>query len=200
MESTQQAGAHMAQRLHASIASLIDGNHMQGQELDQIAHRASACQLRYTVDWSFEPHTSESTHPGDTSVSTHHGFDRASYRRETAHRCEVARTHQPIRNGFIEKVLSQQGAGVADTDHAISMWDFGQHSVHEHCSPCNHTGKVRCDSCSGAGKKYCFYCHGQGHTVEHRYNHGRSESYRQPCYHCGQSGRSTCSSCVGAIA
>ena len=62
-----------------AIASLVDGNHVKGSELTKGAHRACACHIRYTVDWAFEPVTTEVQRQGNAAVSTHYGFDLAAY-------------------------------------------------------------------------------------------------------------------------
>ncbi len=192
----------IADRLHVAIASLVDGNHVKGSELTKGAHRACACHIRYTVDWAFEPVTTEVQRQGNAAVSTHYGFDLAAYGKETAQRSQIARTHQPIRADFISRVLAQKGAAVAQTDASINIWDFGQHSVCERCSPCYGSGTVGCSSCSSSGKTMCYYCSGHGSTsqsrwvVDHRGN-GRTEYYDQACYHCGHSGKLNCSSCNG---
>ena len=100
------------------------------------------------------------------------------------------------------QVLGQQGAGVAGSGAAETIWDFGQHSVHEHCGPCSGKGKVNCSSCHGSGKSHCNFCHGRGVTQEYRWvvdykGHGRNEQYEQSCYHCGRSGKVDCSGCRG---
>lgn len=190
--------ANIASRLHVNIAQLIDGNHVQGVEVVHAGHRACPCRLVYSVDWAFSAQTSSQRIAGNRAVSTHFGFNQQQYDTETEHRCNVGRTHKPIRETFISSILEQGGTSLGDACQSVRIWDFGQHSVHEKCNTCDGTQKVSCSPCYGRGKKTCYRCHGRGSTTETRYLQGRSETYQQNCYECGCSGQTTCYTCNGS--
>ena len=199
------AGARIVDRLHHGIASLIDGNHVRGAEVLNAGGRSCPCHLVYQVDWKFVPSTSQSRVVGNGAVSTHFGYQRRDYDAETAHRCEVGRTHLPIRQGFMSKVLGTGGAALAEAGRPAAIWDFGQHSVHAQCGSCSGQGEVGCGACHRSGRVSCFHCHGIGSTQQTRWvpashgqGHGRHEVYQQTCYHCGASGRVRCGRCNGS--
>lgn len=196
------AGARIVERLHTKIADLIDGNHVQRCEVINAGGRSGACHLIYKVEWTFVPYISERKLQGNVAVSTHFGFNHLGYVEETSHRCELGRTHRPVREGFIIQVLAGGGSALADAGIATQVWDFGQHSVHEQCAPCSGRGEVTCRSCL-SGRVTCSGCGGGGSTTQTRYvsgnnGQGRHESYRQTCYSCGGSGRLTCTQCGGS--
>ena len=202
-EASDLAGARILDRLHANIASLVDGNHAAGSEVLRADGRSCACHLVYEVDWTFVPQTSSQRLHGNASVSTHFGYDQHQYDNETAHRCAVGRTHRPIRDGFMARVLRDGGAGLGDAGAAALVWDFGQHSVHERCSRCGGRGRISCYYCHGSGRQNCNHCSGHGTTTQTRWVHGhngqgRHENYQQACYLCGGSGRVSCSTCHGS--
>jgi hypothetical protein len=160
------AGARMVDRLHNNIASLIGGNHVDRAEIVKIGGRSCPCHLLYQVEWAFVPRTSWRRMVGNTAVSTHYGYDRRQYDLETAHRCDVGRTHRPIRDGFMSGILADAGSSLGDSGQPHTVWDFGQHSVHESCERCHASGRVSCTSCVGSGKTHCYRCHGAGSTAE----------------------------------
>lgn len=197
------AGARIVDRLHTSIASLIDGNHVVRAEVVKAGGRSCLCHLTYEVDWSFVSYTSQHRVQGNGAVSTHFGYNQGDYDRETAHRCEVGRIHKPIRGNFMSQVLGGGGAALGEAGHATQIWDFGQHSVHAQCGTCRGRGCVTCSSCHGGGRESCYRCHGSGSTTETRWVPGRNgqghnETYQQTCYGCGGSGRVTCRQCNGS--
>ena len=197
------AGARIVDRLHNSIASLVGGNHVARTEVLNVGGRSCPCYLNYEVEWSFVSHTSEHRVQGNSAVNTHFGYARADYDTETEQRCEIGRTHQPIRQNFMAQVLEQGGAALADAGSRRDIWDFGQHSVHAQCGLCRGNGEVTCHACNGNGKNRCSRCSGVGSTTETRtvgpMHNGqqRQETYQQTCYGCGGSGNTSCSSCNG---
>ncbi len=203
LQPLDPAGARIVDRLHNSIASLVDGNHVAKSEVIHAGGRSCPCHLIYEVDWSFVPYTSQQRVIGNGAVSTHFGYDRSEYDSETAQRCEVGRVHKPIRQSFMSQVLAGGGAALGDAGSATQVWDFGQHSVHARCEHCHGDGSVTCSSCHGSGQKFCFRCHGSGSTTETRWigkhnGHGYSETYQQNCYSCGGSGHERCHLCRGS--
>ncbi len=203
IQQLDSAGARIVDRLHASIATLVHGNHVDRSELVQADRRSCRCHLIYEVDWSFVSYASQSRVRGDASVSTHYGYDREGYDDETVHRREIGRTHAPIRANFMSQVLDSGGAALADAGDSCQIWDFGQHSVHARCGPCRGNGRVACHSCHGNGRESCFGCSGHGSTTQTRWvhghnGHGRHESYQQTCHVCGGSGRVSCRQCHGS--
>lgn len=202
MDFSTATGDAIAQHLHRHLAALIDGNHVKGSELLLTGQRSAPCELTYRVEWSFSSHTEEAVLAGNTAVSTHFGFDSAAYGQETAHRCTVGRTHQPLRQDFIARTLQAGGMALGKAETAITVWDFGQHSVHKNCNHCHGKGQVACSGCGGSGNTTCNYCHGIGSTTQTRWvprhgGGGYNETYQQSCYHCGHSGRQRCASCAG---
>lgn len=197
------AGARIVDRLHQGIAGLIDGNHVERAEVVNAGGRSCPCHLLYEVDWSFVAYTASRRIQGNGAVSTHFGYDRRDYDNETAQRCELGRTHKPIRESFMSRVLARGGAALGEAGQATPVWDFGQHSVHEQCGRCHGKGRVGCPSCHGSRRESCYRCHGMGSTTETRWvsghnGHGRHETYQQSCYGCGGSGRVTCRECNGS--
>lgn len=196
------AGARIVDKLHTNLADLIGGNQVQRSEVINAGGRSCACHLIYEVEWTFVPYTSERRLQGNVAVSTHFGYNNRKYVEETSHRCEIGKTHKPVRESFISQVLASGGSALADAGVAKQVWDFGQHSVHEQCSPCSGVGQVTCRSCVG-GRVTCFGCNGRGSNTQTRYvsghnGHGRHESYQQTCYSCGGAGRLNCTQCGGS--
>lgn len=201
-QSLDPAGARIVDKLHTRIADLIGGNQVRRSEVINAGGRSCACHLIYKVEWTFVPYTSERRLQGNVAVSTHFGYNNGKYVEETSRRCEIGRTHKPVREGFISQVLAGGGSALADAGIAKQVWDFGQHSVHEQCAPCSGRGEVTCPSCLG-GRVTCYGCGGGGSTTQTRYvpghnGQGRHESYQQTCYSCGGSGRLTCTQCGGS--
>lgn len=196
-------GAALGHQLHDQIGALIDGNHVDRSELTVAQRRCCEAHIVYDVDWTFESRVETFRRHGNAAVSQHFGYDQAAYQSETAHRCEVGRTHQPLREPFMAEIAAGGGAGLARADQAAKVWDFGQHSVHERCSSCSGNGEVSCSGCYGSGRTSCYHCHGAGSTTQTRWisrpnGGGHSETYQQPCYTCGSSGRVSCSGCGGS--
>lgn len=196
------SGARIVDCLHNRIADLIDGNQVRRSEVIDAGSRSCACHLIYEVEWTFVPYTSQRRLLGNAAVSTHFGFDTAEYAKETEHRCDLGRTHKPVREGFVQQVLAGGGSALANAEIDIQIWDFGQHSVHQQCSPCSGGGEVRCISCN-SGRVTCAGCNGRGATTQTRYvsghnGQGRHESYLQSCYGCGGAGSLTCHLCGGS--
>lgn len=197
------AGARIVNRLHTSIVNLIDGNAVQRSEVINAGGRSCPCHLIYKVEWTFVPYTSERRLQGNVAVSTHFGYNHAKYIEETSHRCEIGRSHKPVREGFITQVLAGGGSALADAEKSTQVWDFGQHSVHELCAPCCGGGEVTCRFCWGGGRETCYGCGGGGSTTQTRWvsghnGHGRNETYRLTCFSCSGSGRVTCRHCSGS--
>ncbi len=200
---TDPAGARLVDRLHNNIASLVDGNHVDRKEVVKVGGRHCPCHLVYEVEWTFVAHTAWRRMVGNKAVSTHFGYNRRQYETETAHRCEIGRTHQPIRDDFTSSILSAAGASLGNAGQSQAVWDFGQHSVHDACQSCHASGRVTCNPCIGSGRVHCYRCHGAGTTTETRWvsNHngqGRHQTYQQTCYTCGGSGRIGCNHCAGS--
>ena len=161
-------GAALGHQLHDQIGALIDGNHVDRSELTVAQRRCCEAHIVYDVDWTFESRVETFRRHGNAAVSQHFGYDQAAYQSETAHRCEVGRTHQPLREPFMAEIAAGGGAGLARADQAAKVWDFGQHSVHERCSSCSGNGEVSCSGCYGSGRTSCYHCHGAGSTTQTR--------------------------------
>ena len=197
------ANTRIVERLHATIATLIHGNQIDQSEVRNLGARACPCHLSYEVRWRFVPNAHIQRVIGNGAVSTHFGDNRHGFDAETTQRCEMGRTHQPIRQPFIDKLLRLGGTSLGLSGQPEPIWDFGQHSVHVNCRRCGATGNITCGSCHGSGRETCFHCHGSGSTTETRWvsdhrGQGRSEHYQQSCSWCGASGRVTCRRCQGS--
>lgn len=195
--------ATIADLFHDQIASLIDGNQVDKKEVKQARADACACYLTYEVDWRFVPYVETNKLYGNAAVSQHFGYNYGQFQNETSQRLKIGKVHRPVREKFIEYILNKDGQALEDACKSHEVWDFGQHSVHEECSPCGATGSVSCSGCYGSGRQQCFSCGGSGSTTQTRwvqdYNgQGRTETYQQLCYGCGGSGSNFCNRCGGS--
>jgi hypothetical protein len=195
--------AAIADLFHEQIASLIDGNHVDRKEVKQARADACSCYLTYEVDWRFVPYVETTRLYGNAAVSQHFGYNQGQFQSETSQRLKIGKAHRAIREKFIGYILNKGGQALEDACKNHEVWDFGQHSVHEECSPCGGNGSVNCSGCFGSGRQQCFSCGGSGSTRQTRwvqdYNgQGRTETYQQLCYGCGGSGSNFCNRCGGS--
>ncbi|CBL43601.1 Hypothetical protein HDN1F_00180 [gamma proteobacterium HdN1] len=200
LEST---GTQILVRLYNEISHLIDGNHVERSEVRNQGGRYCAAHITYKVEWTFTPQVSEQRLYGNKATSIHFGYKRSAYDAETTHRCQLSRTHHPLRTPFINQILSAGGSSLSNANTSHEIWNFGQHSVHQQCNTCGGDGHVRCPSCYGSGRQSCSYCFGSGHTTQTRWvtdhrGNGHHETYQQACYHCGCTGRVNCGHCSGS--
>jgi len=217
-------GAKIADLLHSNIANLIDGNHVRRDEVLSSGGRSCPCQLAYEVDWSFVPYTSNQQIAGDGAVSTHFGYDERGYNAETARRCEMGRTHKPIRHDFMSRVLAKGSDALQEVGQSVQIWNFGQHSVYAQCVNCRGKGRWQCGNCQGEGRckctscadyqfprgrKMCPSCSGRGTINTTRWIDGQPVGCQDtcsscgglrhvPCFQCGGSGYVSCSGCNGS--
>ena len=108
-------GAALGHQLHDQIGALIDGNHVDRSELTVAQRRCCEAHIVYDVDWTFESRVETFRRHGNAAVSQHFGYDQAAYQSETAHRCEVGRTHQPLREPFMAEIAAGGGKGTSVT-------------------------------------------------------------------------------------
>ena len=194
--------AGIVDRLHNGIAALIHGNQIDKSEVKNVGARSCLCYLRYEVQWHFVPAVHKERFFGNRAVSKHLGSSRRAFDLETAQRCEMGRTHQPIRQQFVDSIVSDAGLSLGRSERSQKIWDFGQHSVHADCNVCKATGRITCNGCYGSKQETCYFCQGGRTTTETRWVTQRngqmiSESYQQNCSRCGASGRLACRRCNG---
>ena len=188
---------------HQQIADLIHGNHVDKSEVQKIGCETCRCHIGYKVNWQFVPQVNTQKFTGNYAVSQHFGYNFSQFEQETKQRLAIGKSHKPIRDNFTRYILEQEGQSLTDAAKQHNVWDFGQHSVNEECSPCRGSGRVTCSACGGSCRQSCFSCGGRGSTTQTRwvqdYNgQSRSETYQQSCYGCGGSGTQTCNRCSGS--
>lgn len=198
-----QQDTKLVDNFHRQIADLIHGNHVDKSEVKNIGCETCRCHIGYKVNWQFVPQVDTQKFRGNYAVSQHFGYNFSQFEQETRQRLAIGKTHKPIRENFTHKILEQDGQSLADAAKQHRVWDFGQHSVNEECSPCRGSGSVTCSACGGSCRQTCFGCGGRGSTTQTRwvqdYNgQSRSETYQQSCYGCGGSGTQTCNRCSGS--
>lgn len=193
----------LVDNFHRQIADLIQGNQVDKSEIKKIGCETCRCHIGYKVNWQFVPIVDTQKLIGNCAVSQHFGYNFSQFEQETKQRLAIGKSHKPIREKFIQQILEQDGQSLADAAKQHRIWDFGQHSVNEECSPCRGSGRVTCSACGGSCRQSCFSCGGRGSTTQTRwvqdYNgQSRSETYQQSCYGCGGSGTQTCNRCGGS--
>ena len=198
-----EQGRFLGNRLMAQLCTLVDGNHVRAAEMQEQALRCADCFVEIGVDWGFEARTELRTLAGDAAVADAHcGYDMAAFNRLTDSRSKQASDDHDLRDRFNQRLKNEQQDALLWAAQPQLAWDFGQHSVCNHCQPCRGSGQVSCHGCSGQGALSCSRCSGSGsttgtRTVNTHGNRTRQETYSQSCNGCFGSGRVRCNSCGG---
>ena len=200
---TEERYQDLADNLLLQIRNLVNGNQAAAEDVVPQGSSGTGFIIRALADWRFYAESSEEVSAGNTAAAVHFGSDTAAFWAHAARlEHEAAHSHE-LRAGFTAELRGADGQGLARVDSKHSFHRFPDYSVHEDCTNCHASGKVRCGSCGGSGRKSCPSCWGSGQRSEqvpeydYQGNYRGSKTVYKSCYGCGGSGRTTCGACFG---
>lgn len=192
----------LSDNLIRQIGNLVEGNQARISDVKSIDYQTAKFRALLQIHWRFSAQLADQKIAGGSPYDQHFGSNLNRFNQHLSQLQQQAAEDLQLRQHFIENLMTQGKAGLAESQQMVVFHRFQPFSVHMDCQRCDGSGKVGCFSCHGRGRTSCSGCGGSGQVprqvTSYDGNRTITRTEYQFCYQCSGSGNQTCSYCSGS--